>query len=142
MSPLDDLFTVLIPTIVAEADSLYLPPDSHPKLPEPKEFVNVIPEGERDWIIPVLSDFMCEQRELRPVEKVGDNITIDEDILTSFSTFPLRPIGLESYIGYLSRLELHREPVSDDLPFDVSKHSQAHSEVAISMIQRLQADIQ
>lgn len=45
------------------------------------------------------------------------------------------------YIGYLSRLELKREPVGEQLPFDVSRHSQAHSEVAISMIQRLQADM-
>jgi hypothetical protein len=33
--------------------------------------VLIVPEGERDWIIPVLSDFMCEQRELRTVEKTG-----------------------------------------------------------------------
>lgn len=59
--------------------------------------MNVVPEGERDWIIPVLSDFMCEQRELRTVEKTGDSISIDEEILTSFSSFPLRPIGLETY---------------------------------------------
>jgi len=84
---------------------------------------------------------MCEQRELRTVGKAGEPIAIDEDLINAFSSFPLKPVGLDSYIGYLSRLELNREPVSDHLPFDVSKHSQAHSEVAISMIQRLQADM-
>lgn len=43
VSPIDELFSVLIPTIVSEADSLYLPPDSHPTLPEPKVNIYIIP---------------------------------------------------------------------------------------------------
>ncbi len=58
--------------------------------------MKVIPEGERDWLIPVLSDFMCEQRELRSVK--ADTLAIDEELLVAFSSFPLKPIGLDVYL--------------------------------------------
>lgn len=44
VSPIDDLFSVLIPTLMSEADTLNLPPDSHAKLPEPKVCVEYIQE--------------------------------------------------------------------------------------------------
>lgn len=35
-SPLDELFSTLIPVLVSEADTFHMPPDDYPRLPEPK----------------------------------------------------------------------------------------------------------
>lgn len=85
---------------------------------------------------------MCEERLLKTVKDFNDgSLVIDEELVKSFASMPLKSLGLDKYIGYLTRVELSRDPVSDQLPFDVSMHHQSHSEVALSMIRRLQADM-
>ena len=148
-----------------------LAPESYDRLPSPLTHVAVAQEAPRDWLLPILSDFMCEERTFKTIEpakevlavsvvskvvriifspfcyiiqehrKIPERLILDDRTRQAFSSGPLTEIDIDKYVVYLSREELKREPVSSALPFDVSLHSQARSAVALSMIARLENDM-
>lgn len=68
VSPLDELFSTLVPLLMTMMEEeIALPPEDYPRLPPPLTTVNVAQEGERSWVLPVLSDFLCARRRLNTV---------------------------------------------------------------------------
>jgi len=152
VSPLDDLFSMLIPILLSAMEGdVHLAPESYERLPPPLTHVAVTQEANRDWLLPVLSDFMCEERTLNTIEpkqatsaehrRVPETLTLDGHTRHAFASGPLSELDLDKYVIFLSRDQLRRDPVSSALPFDVSQHSQAKSAVALSMIARLENDM-
>lgn len=126
-------------------------------------------EGKRSFILPELSDFGCSRRVLKtpstwtvPTRQLGPdelkssvNPTTKAFELGSSSTaftdaehiallrYPLGDsIPLDSFVIALTRDQLNLPPPLDKLPFDVSQHPQANSQVAQQMLARLQDDVQ
>ncbi len=169
ISPIAELFDSLLPMLVMEIGSIKMPPEDYPRHPsthlclavtaiihcfccvccdyaDPRPSVVVKREGERDWVIPVLSDFACGERVMSVIDpdKLGlgqEALGLDAKELHAFSSSPLFGISLEKYVTFLTRAERSLYPVSEQLPFDVTKHGQARSEVAKSMIARLHSDM-
>ncbi len=105
-----------------------LPPESWERLPPPPLKAPVIADTERSWVLPVLTDFLCDKRYLRtvsPKDGLADHqLILDDDTRNAFADNPLSPLGLDKHISFLAREALHKEPVTDQLPFDVSAHPQ------------------
>jgi hypothetical protein len=150
VAPLDELFASLIPCLLSFSTDLFFGHESDVRkyLPEPLKSVNV-PKYNPDhkkWIVPELSDFSKELRvwpdvnELSGCEKSG-MLSFGKNGFSSFAGFPLSSLNLDEYIVYLTRAEGNSSPVSEILPFDVSKHSQSKSEVAQMMITRLKNEM-
>ena len=143
-SPIDDLFSELIPSLQSMAPFLKQLPPSYPRPLPPSPVCPVKPLVGREWIIPSLSNFAQSERVLRAVDgpALGDaalSLTQSEvDVLVSR---PLSALPLDRYVTFLSRVERDLPAVSADLPFDVSRHPQAQSEVARAMTGRLQSDM-
>jgi hypothetical protein len=65
--------------------------------------------------------------------------TSDEE-MAHFCSAPLRALDLDRFVTKLARSELGEREVSATLGFDVSRHPDARSKVAIDMLSRLSAD--
>ncbi len=161
VSPLDDLFSLLVPMLVMEVISFFLsllsfghikesslkclfqvegmnlPPESWEHLPPPLLNAPVVADTERSWVLPVLSDFMCDKRNLRtvsPQDGLADPLLIlDDDTRNAFADNPLSPLGLDKHISFLGRELLNKPPVTDQLPFDVSAHPQVFLKLFVSI---------
>lgn len=72
---------------------------------------------------------------------MDSRLKLDEEERKAFITAPLASILLDKFVTFQSRTEMKKEPVSDQLPFDVGRHPQAGSAVALSMIERLHNDM-
>lgn len=68
-------------------------------------------------------------------------LSLDEATRAAFAGAPLVSLGLENHVSFYNREELKQSPVSSQLPFDVSRHPQAHSAVAGFMMDRLTAEM-
>ena len=123
---------------------------------------SVLSQSAMRWTLPVISDFSCSQRVLAELkcgsgsggghdhaggnscESVGDiapALALSVDELSDFASVPLSPLGVESvFTSHSSRQEAGLPHISDQLPFDVSRHSQAQTAVAVSMLSRLEKD--
>ena len=143
-SPLDDLFVELVPQLQSMSAFIRHPPESYPRPAAPPSTCIVKPVLGREWIIPALSDFSCEERTLHPVDGAAlgdDRLTLTQQQLDVLSTRPLSVLLIDEYVMFQSRDERGLSAVSDAMPFDVSGHPQAKSDVAKSMSARLQADM-
>ena len=143
-SPIDDLFSELIPSLQSMAPFLKQPPPSHTRPPLPSTQCDVKPLIGREWIIPSLSNFAQSERILRPVDgtALGDPaLTLTQAQVDVLVTRPLSALPLNHYVTFMSRKERGLGDVSAQLPFDVSRHPQAQSEVARAMTERLQEDM-
>eukprot|EP01087_Luapelamoeba_hula_P004848 TRINITY_DN1482_c0_g1_i1.p1 TRINITY_DN1482_c0_g1~~TRINITY_DN1482_c0_g1_i1.p1 ORF type:complete len:4317 (-),score=602.49 TRINITY_DN1482_c0_g1_i1:51-13001(-) len=144
VSPLDDLLSMLIPQLMSamEESDMILPPEEWGHLREPQNTVPVAPETERSWVLPVLSNFLCEERTLNAIDIHGhEALKMDPQTQQAFAAAPLATIEIEKYVLYMTREQMGRGPVSSEVPFDVSQHSQAKSAVALSMVARLENDM-
>ena len=102
------------------------------------------PLAGREWIIPSLSNFAQSERVLRPVDgaSLGDPaLSLTQAQVDVLVSRPLSALPLDRYVAFLSRAERELKDVSAQLPFDVSRHPQAQSEVARAMTDRLQSDM-
>ena len=144
-SPIDELFTELIPSLQSLSPLLLQPPTSYPRPAPPSTRCDVRPPAGREWVIPSLSDFACDERELRPVDGAAlgeQSLTLTAADVAVLVSQPLSALPLAVYVTRQSRAERGLPAVSEQLPYpDVSKHPQAQSEVARQMTQRLQADM-
>jgi hypothetical protein len=105
-------------------------------------------EKSRSWVIPTVSDYSKSSADM---EAITCDLATDLDIpaelhlsradVESFVSQPLKPINLEQFICYMSSKDLNLNSIADELPFDVSSHTVAHSAIARSMLARLKADV-
>ena len=143
-SPIDELFSELIPSLQSLAPFLKQPPTSYPRSAPPAARCEVRPLVGREWIIPALSNFAQDERVLRPVDgaALGDDaLSLTSAQVDVLVTRPLSELALERYVTFMSRTERGLADVSAQLPFDVGRHPQAQSEVARAMTSRLQDDM-
>lgn len=70
-----------------------------------------------------------------------ERLTLSADTLQHLCSSPLAAVGLDTYVALQSRADRGLGPVEDDMPFDVSRHPDAHSEVAVKMQKRLADDV-
>ena len=143
ISPLDVLLTAILPVLHQFAAELFLPPIQYSKLDDPVPIATVHQDKERDWIIPSLTDFGCDKRSLRSINSAFgiESLTLRDEEVAAFCSLPLSSISIESFVTKLSPTDLGLEEISNQLPFDITKHNQATSEVARLMIERLKNDI-
>jgi len=86
------------------------------------------------------SDTSCNSRQLRVgvlFENTQNEIKISEEEAKNFSGKPLNVVNIESYLEPISA----GAPNLQDLPFDISKHVYAKSDVATEMLDRLKKDV-
>lgn len=94
--------------------------------------------------VPHNSDLSCSSRKysrLAPLQLREHTLQAGSLEIKAFSSLLLDPIGLADYVSEQSRSDRGLEPVSEVLPFDVSKHRFARSHVAKELQSRLAADI-
>ena len=143
-SPIDDLFSQLIPQLQSMSPFLKQVPTTYPRPPPPVTQCDVKPVAGREWVIPSLSNFAQSERILRPVDgaALGDaSLTLTSAQVDKLVSRPLSALPLDRYVTFMSRAERALPDVSAQLPFDVSRHPQAQSEVARAMTDRLQEDM-
>ncbi len=93
------------------------------------------------WIIPKVSDFSCNTRDLIDINSLNEHsLNISRADLEFFSSTPLGIINIDDYIQHVSRDVLGLSPIGETIPFDVSNHEQSKSAVAKSMLDRLKLD--
>jgi hypothetical protein len=61
--------------------------------------------------------------------------------LQAFSTKPLAPIKLDSYVSYLTRSQIGLPPVSSSLPFDVSSERATQTHSSQATMNRVKTDV-
>jgi hypothetical protein len=93
----------------------------------------------RLWVVPRISDYSQSKFYLDIQNCAAVNIPLTQ--LQAFATKPLAPIGLESYICFLSRAQIGENPVSSILPFDVSSERTSQTHCSMATIQRLTDDV-
>lgn len=93
----------------------------------------------RLWVVPRISDY-SQAKFYLDVQNCGAvNIPIRQ--LQAFAGQPLGPIKLENYVSYLTRMENGLQPVSSQLPFNVSTEKAARSHSSQATMQRVAADV-
>ena len=151
ISPLGTLLEQCMVTIQTEYFNLLVPlPNEsctdHPSQPE--TMCAVLAPEDREWIIPVVSDYSCGMRTLTEVTatcadgKSRENLVTTSDELQQFATQPLKSLNLDTYIAEITRRASNLSDISPKLPFDVSEHNQSKSVVALSMLKRLKVDME
>ena len=106
---------------------------------------SVLSQSAMAWTLPAISDFSCSQRVLSELKPNGNSpednaLAMTQDELNDFSSVPLSPVGVSVYTTQISRHDAGLPQINDQLPFDVSRHGQAQTAVAVSMLSRLQKD--
>jgi len=132
-----------------EPESLVIPEPPFVPVPEPKQYVEPRDDGERDWILPTLSDYGCERRyaglitpDLRArAEKALGEGALSPDVFAILFSSPLDPIDIEKFVGYSTLSERGLSELPTDLSFDITHHPDTTSAVAIAMHKRIAHDV-
>ncbi|KMS93935.1 hypothetical protein BVRB_026450, partial [Beta vulgaris subsp. vulgaris] len=99
------------------------------------------------WPIPAISDFSCASRNIRCVSREElpeqfKDLALSAAELEALSDAPLAgAIDLSASIMHQSRSESGLSMVPDELSFDISRHPEAQSAVARSLLDRLGNDL-
>lgn len=93
----------------------------------------------RLWVVPRISDYSQSRFYLDIQNCAAVNIPLKQ--LQSFASRPLAPLGLESFICYLSRSQIGENPVAGVLPFDVTSERSSQTHCSMATIQRLTDDV-
>eukprot|EP01047_Picozoa_sp_COSAG01_P053819 COSAG01_NODE_5810_length_4020_cov_2.216526_2_plen_1030_part_00 len=101
--------------------------------------------ADRSMLAPRIHNLECAERTLRPVEPVaapsGTPLGMTAAQLGAFRDLMLEPIGVPTYTTDLTLRQRGREAVSPELPFAVGSHPASKAHVAVSMVNRLTADM-
>jgi hypothetical protein len=92
----------------------------------------------RLWVVPRISDYSQLKFYLDVQNCAAVNIPLKQ--LQAFSTKPLAPIKLESYVNYLTRAEVGLPAVSGALPFDVSSERATQTHCSQATMNRVTTD--
>jgi hypothetical protein len=92
----------------------------------------------RSCLAPRVANYSCSQRVLAPF--VSGKLGISDKEILAFSSMPLLPIQLDNYLQRLNRDQMGYEQVPNKLPFDVSRHPYAATNLASNMLRRLKND--
>ena len=144
-SPLAQLFVDLIPQIV-EAYAVSKPDaaERH-RLALPTTSCSVPSALPRSWTVATLHDYSCAKRTLNVISssQVSD-LSVDTQACTMFRERPLQSILADdpsgSLVSTMTRQDLCVDELDGALPFDVSRHQQARSEIAQTMLRRMEED--
>lgn len=142
-SPLAKLFVDMIPQIV-ESQSVAKPDATDRATIEPLSTICAIPvTSQRGWIVQTLSDYSNARRIFNTV--AHEDVSMDAAARSVFMSSPLQSVVSSdpavSVFSTSTRAALGLKPLPDILPFDVSKHEQARSDIAKSMLTRMQIDV-
>jgi len=103
---------------------------------------SVMSLADMKWTLPIISDFSCSRRLLSELKPTGDaSLSLSSEELNDFSSTPLSALGVQEYTTHVSRHDAGLPEINDQLPFDVSRHNQAQTAVAVSMLTRLKKDM-
>jgi hypothetical protein len=94
----------------------------------------------RLWVIPRVSDYSQAVFALDVQNCAAVNIPMAQ--IHAFSSKPLSPIKLESFVIYLSRSQLREPNISGAVPFDLSASKAARTHCSEATTQRISTDIQ
>ena len=93
----------------------------------------------RLWAVPRISDYSQSRFYLDVQNCAAVNIPIKQ--LMAFSSKPLAPINLESYVSYLSRAQIGQPPVPGTLPFEISSERSTQTHCSQATMQRIRTDV-
>jgi hypothetical protein len=90
----------------------------------------------------MISNYDCNVRLIRPFSFAtrGGTFELSQNDVEVFAKDTLAPIDLPSFIVEQNRQQLGMDPVSDEIPFNISKHPSCKSHVADSLLSRLTSD--
>ena len=93
----------------------------------------------RLWVVPRISDY-SESRFFLDVQNCAAvNIPVKQ--LQAFSSKPLAPIKLESFVSYLGRAQIGKPPVAGTLPFEISSERATQTHCSQATMQRIRTDV-
>lgn len=93
----------------------------------------------RLWVVPRISDYSQSKFFLDVQNCAAVNIPLKQ--LEAFSSKPLAPVKLESYVNYLTRSQLGTPAVSSSLPFDVSSERATQTHCSQATMNRVTTDV-
>ena len=93
----------------------------------------------RLWVVPRISDY-SQNRFYLDVQNCAA-VNIPSKQLQAFSSRPLAPIKLETYVANLSRAQIGLPPVSSTLPFDISSERSTQTHCSQATMQRVRTDM-
>jgi hypothetical protein len=93
----------------------------------------------RLWVVPRISDYSQSKFYLDVQNCAAVNIPLKQ--LQAFSSKPLAPIKLDSYVNYLTRPQVGLPAVSGTLPFDVSSERATQTHCSQATMNRVTADV-
>eukprot|EP00760_Papus_ankaliazontas_P009215 PhM_4_TR13981/c0_g1_i1/m.81553 len=133
-------------------------PASFPTIEKPPATLSIVPRPDvrtldiplyKTRILPSISNTDCNKRTLGlPI--VGDlNLVGDDERALAFSevelkelvTTPLKSLGVDELVVFMSRKELQLPLLPAELPFDLSNHPAAKTTVAKQMMSRMTTDM-
>jgi len=143
-------FSILVKSLqaflVAKAATLKFNPENMGDGPAIDNTVVVTPMDQtpRGWASARVTEFTCASRTLAVIDPENDKTppghTVTQNTIKCFASFPLALIGLQRFVKSLTRTDRGMEPLSPDIPFDVTHHPYSRSHIAQSMIDRLNKD--
>jgi hypothetical protein len=93
----------------------------------------------RLWVVPRISDY-SQNRFYLDIQNCAA-VNIPQKQLQAFSTQPLAPIKLDTYVTKLSRSQIGLPPVSAAVPFDISSQRASQTHCSQATIQRVRDDV-
>jgi hypothetical protein len=144
-SPLAQLFVDLIPALV-EFFAVSKPDASERNIsPSPTTSCPVPVAPPRSWTVRRLHDYSCAERTLNIVSKPESSyLSVDAQACTMFRERPLQSIlafdPSTPLVSMMTRQDLSADAFDGALPFDISRHEQARSEIAQNMLRRMEED--
>ena len=93
----------------------------------------------RLWVVPRISDYSQSSFYLDVQNCAAVNIPLKQ--LQAFSSKPLAPIKLETYVVYLTRSQLGLPQVSTQIPFDVSSERSTQTHCSQATMTRVATDV-
>ena len=93
----------------------------------------------RLWVVPRISDYSQAKFYLDVQNCAAVNIPLKQ--LQAFSSKPLSPIKLETYVSYLTRAQVGQPAVSASLPFELSAERATQTHCSQATIQRVKTDV-
>ena len=126
-------------------DMMYIPPASTAqKSTEPQQPIVELRRPEsysayRLWVVPRISDYAQSNYILEIQNCAAVNIPLAQ--LKAFSSKPLAPINLDSFVQYLSRSQCNLPYVSGVVPFDVSQDKTSRTHCSQRTIARIGSDV-
>ena len=158
-APLKELLTEVVKIIKEDEKTLNWGPCEYKDPPEPANRVPLskrdrfrgllhlkkadekkqdLMNGDRSWISPTVSNCDCSKLTFNTVDvKSPVELIMDVADRRALATKPLSRLGLDAFLETRTRRELNKRTVSDAVPFDVSGHPQAKSQIALDIRSRI-----